>query len=215
MAIPSPAVGQYVRCIVESFHSPSSQIGMNRVDFVVESVVGGGLTIGQIASQMLAVVQGVFPAANATTVFLSGVVSELLTTATGKVAQTGQAIDNITVGSAGVGVAPSQVAPVLKKFTGLAGRKNRGRSYFPFLFTGFLQANGELTGAGLTALTTYYSAIFQAQTLVVGGATTVLVPVLLGKAVPLVGIDLTSIQMSGLLGTQRRRGDYGRQNPAL
>jgi hypothetical protein len=212
MPPPTPAVGQVMLFSVESSHSPSSQIGLNGCHFRVSAVTGGGLDVQQLAVQFLANIQADWPAVNDSTVTLDCVKSFLLDSTTGKVLQSGIALDNATVGTHVAGIAPSQVAPVVNKGTGLAGRKYRGRCYFPFMTVAYLTSTGELTAAGQVALQAYYAGFISTQVLAAGGSSTTLVPVLKGAALPLAPTDIVSRLVTGKLGTQRRRGDYGRVN---
>lgn len=215
MSIPNPAVNDVLKMTVVSFHTPSSQQGQNTCYYQVTAVLGGGLTVQQIASTFLTSLTGAWRTPNASNVLLGGVIADYMVTATGKVQQSAIARDGATVGLNGATIAPSQSAPVVKKLTGLAGRSKRGRCYFPFLPLAYIDANGELTNAGVTALQSWYSSWIDTQVLAVGAVQTTMVPVLTHKSAPLVPIPITATQVTGKVGTQKRRGDYGRANAEL
>lgn len=116
-------------------------------------------------------------------------------------------------GAAGV-FQPGQVAGVLKKYTPFAGRKYRGRAYIPFpsinaIDTG--DVNSRPTVAYRNLLTSHGTALLGPITVVDGGVTDTLAPVLFE---PKTGL-YTAISLyspDDAWGTQRRRGNFGRPN---
>lgn len=128
-----------------------------------------------------------------------------------QIAVTGNANVN---GTDTFGCTPSQAAPVIKKLTAKAGRSGRGRMFHPFVCKDQLSFNGEMTSGYVTLLTAGYQGAF--ATLNSGTAPNAQTsnPVLLHRApLPLTYDTISTLVASGLLGTQKRRGDYGRTNP--
>lgn len=56
---------------------------------------------------------------------------------------------------------PSNCAFLMSKLTGVAGRRNRGRSYWPPIFTGesIVDQNGDIVAGSVTALSTKFEAL--------------------------------------------------------
>jgi hypothetical protein len=184
-------------------------------NFKVTLIVGVGLSLQEIADSFLTIFQASWTGLIDATSFISGVQAELLVAATGKVIQSAQAVDNVTGGTGGGGAVPSQVAAVVRKITGFAGRKHRGRIFAPFLAFSFLQANGELTAGSVASFTAATQNVFGNQNMLMGLRETDLQATLQHKGAPITTDDVVDFQCTGKLGTQRRRGDYGRTNSPL
>jgi hypothetical protein len=131
------------------------------------------------------------------------------------------------IGASGVGVvagshAPTQVSGLIKTFTAKAGRPFRGRLYIPWIATSNVTLSGDISNTGIADLTAIGNSIFALQLVVGATGTTTFQPVIwhkkgYGKPVP-IGVNttdpITSSAASILLATQRKRGNYGRPNPA-
>jgi hypothetical protein len=124
------------------------------------------------------------------------------------------------VGTNSGNMSPTQVSYVIGKETAFAGRRYRGRIYPGFVPAVFVTAAGNLTTSGLTALTALASALV-ANLVVIGTnpgeGTITFVPVLRSLALPgpppsYAYYHLTSTTARSKIGTQRRRGNYGRLN---
>jgi len=131
-----------------------------------------------------------------------------------------------SIANAGFGTAagtnvPANVAYVIGTTTAFAGRKWRGRIYPGFPATSFVDSNGFLNAAGLAALQTLASNL-QGVTTVTGAAmgsgTFQLEYALQQQIRPPTDpktyqyFDIVDFLARSKLGTQRRRGAYGRQN---
>ena len=209
-----PAVGD----ILEITHvwRCDLQIAENTVHYRVSSVIGGGLNCSQIAANF----------ANNAILVAAGLLPEQASYYGAKcrnlVAPQTRSFHEIIItdGTVGSSVVPKQVSGVISIYTPLAGQKNRGRVYFPFLPTTFADPAGRLSAAGYTAWNTNKSNFIPLATDITAGPATVSLalvvrhgrgeiafPVPAGTATT---ADTLITQRS--LGTQRRRGDYGRVN---
>jgi hypothetical protein len=111
-------------------------------------------------------------------------------------------------GTGGVTAMAKQVALVVSKRSGLAGRKNRGRMYVSFPSDTDSLAFGLPSAAYLALVNTLVTAIFQNQ--IFGGVTAV--PVIYQRLTPAASPAITAIRVNSKFGTQRRRGSYGKTN---
>lgn len=117
-------------------------------------------------------------------------------------------------GTAGAKMLPSQVRPVIKWKTDFVGRGYRGRMY---AFTPEATAIGtaELPSAGLIGALTNFAAAIATGTIQAGTTWTPVIWHKVGPHTPVAfSTPITSGAASGLWGTQRRSGDYGRPNTA-
>lgn len=118
------------------------------------------------------------------------------------------------LGTSTFGLAPIQAAPVIKKTTPVAGRSGRGRVYHPFPLVSQITFLGEMTAGYATALNAAYSAVIASLLVIDGVNNAALNAVLLHKKpLPVTFDPITLFTATGSLGTQKRRGDYGRLNP--
>lgn len=216
MPPPNPTIAKVIK--ITTVARLNGQSGEMTSAVQVSGIVGSGVSLTTIAGKILTNYQTAFPNMHASQVVLNGVSCELLTSPTGRVAQSVIVTDNVTTGLIVGDTAPSQVAVVVRKVTGFAGRAERGRLFVPFVPDDKLDANGELIppfGAVLAGLCTI---IFGPDNATVGPDTTSWIPVLLHKTPRLTPISFTLLDgFAGTerLGTQRRRGDYGKLNAPL
>lgn len=98
---------------------------------------------------------------------------------------------------------PPNVACLIAKNTGLSGRRNRGRMYWPCPNEAAVQQSGALTGAELILLQALATGL--AATLSGTGATNLSQPVLLHSEAPTTPTPVTALQASPFVATQRRR----------
>lgn len=220
-APPNPVVGQYIRHTVVFFLN--DQAGEMTVAHQVRTVVGAGATLPQINGDILTRIQGVLPNWMPLEAYISGVQSELLVTATGKVTQSAVALDNLTVGLDATGALPTQASGIIQKSSGYAGRSMRGRVFWPFHTVGQIDGSGELQGATATGIAASMTNAFGTATApltILGAGSLTLVPVILHKVsaafpLPLSSVDVQSWVGIARFGTQKRRGDYGKHNLPL
>lgn len=116
-------------------------------------------------------------------------------------------------GTAGAGLAPTQVRGQVKRLTAFAGRKFRGRIFAPFVSAADVGTTGLPQGAYITALQAMIAvaAPLTGQTLVVGADTVKLIPVLWNRA-SRSSTDITAYQYPNFFATQRKSGSLGRPN---
>lgn len=112
-----------------------------------------------------------------------------------------------TTGSRGAStIAPPQNTWLVRKVTGLAGRRYRGRMYIPFISIADVQQTGQLQTAAVTLLATACTSMF---TNLIGAGVSVLSLRLLHASSPLSATPsptaITSLQAQNVCATQRRR----------
>jgi hypothetical protein len=138
----------------------------------------------------------------------------VLDPATGLATQIAVSTNSNILGTDSLGLAPIQAAPVITKTSSRAGRSGRGRCYHPFPNVDQLTFLAEMKSTYVTALNTAYNNFVTATTAGTPPNTATFVPVLLHRnPLPLTSTPITLLVASGMLGTQKRRGDYGRTNP--
>jgi hypothetical protein len=100
---------------------------------------------------------------------------------------------------------PANCAVLGHKMTGLAGRHNRGRLYYPGIAEGVVDENGNLASAQITHYNTQFAAYLSAVNGISGIATMVLVHApRVGNSAP-TPTPITSIIVDLRIATQRRR----------
>jgi hypothetical protein len=98
---------------------------------------------------------------------------------------------------------PSNVAALVAKATGLAGRRNRGRFFLPFIDESRVDASGRLSSAYQTALQAVADALYGVFH---GDTGRPLGPVaLLHSEAPSTATNVTAFQLQPIVATQRRR----------
>lgn len=209
-----PAAGEYLRMEYESYIA--NQIGIVTSWWQVLTQAGGGATQQEICDFIHASTLADWQACNGSGTKMSGVRLTRVNPATRRAVEVAETIDNVTAGNLiSALVAPKQAAAVVKKLTVLAGRANRGRIFIPFIPISFITSLGELSPAAVTAYTTFAANLLGSMVVVGAGGTATLVPVLVHGGAPVTSTDIIGVQVTGLIGNQRRRGDYGRPNPPL
>lgn len=213
---PPPVVGDYLKLTARAW--TIGQIGQVSCHYKVTAVAGGGVSVQGIADSFAVITDTQWPFILCPEAVSDAPFVELLSLGTGKVQQSAIGVHTPAIGVVGTDQCPTQVAAVVKKVTGFAGQAYRGRLYFPFVPRDHVTADGELSAAGVTAYQGTAVAMFQAFVATQGLSSTSLTPYLLhtpGPAfpLPLVGVEIFNFLVTGRLGTQKRRGDYGRLNP--
>lgn len=131
--------------------------------------------------------------------------------------------EHVSKASSGPGLAsgtelPQQVSYVINFKTGLAGKGHRGRIYPGFVPTSHVNSSGNMSAAGITAIQLAASNIPITWTAGSGGVTGTYVLIVLRRQanklpLPFPTWDNVNLVTARLqFGTQRRRGDFGRQN---
>lgn len=216
MAVPNPAAGQFLK--VRATASIGGQTAVWGSDFRISSIGGAGLTLEDMADFVGTIFDGELPPTLANTVAVGRPILELIAPLTGVVLQSFLGVSSFPVGTGGATCAPKQVAAIVQKVSGLAGPSNRGRMYWPFLSTTFLNTDGTISGAGRTAITTAAINCFFTLTPTVGADSVNLEPVITTRqpvGVPVEYIEIIGLVTSTKLGTQKKRGDYGKPNPPI
>lgn len=98
---------------------------------------------------------------------------------------------------------PANVAAIIQKQSGLAGRRNRGRMYFPYLDETRVDQSGRLGASYQTDFQTAADAIYTVMTPL--GSANLETPVLLHSEAPTTPTVVTSLTVSPIVATQRRR----------
>lgn len=213
-----PGVRPQVGDIVELRHvyTCQAQIGENIVHYKVGAITGGGATLIEASSGFGFLLTTTAPPCMPSIAAYYGTSAKNLVDP----ATSAQSSVFNTVGTLSASVSPKQVAVVLSLTSSLAGPKNRGRNYFPFFSAGLIAANGQLSAAGLALFNTLLSNGMPLIHVIDDGAgnTTTYGKVILHPGPLTVPVDparstLVTFQTTqSKLGTQRRRGDYGRVN---
>lgn len=214
-APPNPTTGDLLKFRATAF--TGQQRGECGCWFRVETVSGGGIGIVDLANLWQAVCDAQWPTILCPAAQGDTSIVELFNAATGRVTQSAEGSSTRPFGTVGTAQCPSQVAAVVKKVTGFAGRAFRGRVFFPFVPDDFIDFHGELEAAAALTYGVAYQAMFGPQAFTVGPATCLLTPVIvhtvtLTNPLPLNAVDIIAGQVTGKLGTQRKRGDYGIPN---
>lgn len=134
-----------------------------------------------------------------------------------KVSPVGIYLPQISNGNAGAGTGsgsplPTQVRALLSWGTARAGRSYRGRSYIPFIASGFNGSQGHPTGAFAILMLLVGASYAAGYTVSVGGRTATVIPVIYSKKLN-EATQIVSYLSPLLWATQRRSGDRGRLNP--
>lgn len=207
----TPIVGDIIQARIRL--RATSQLAMNVLHYRVIAVAGGGLSVSQMAQdiglQFYAVYKFWMPA-NAD--YHSTQVQNLTFPASVQAQD-----DLILPGIAAGNMVPRQVSGLISLSTNTAGRRERGRIYVGFPSSAYVDANGELTAAGLVILSNIASVVGPGLVVTAGAASTNLQLVIRHPDVPgpppiVNGSDVTTVRAEEGLATQRRRGDFGRPN---
>lgn len=116
-----------------------------------------------------------------------------------------------------MGQAPLNIAPIVERKTGFAGRQGRGRVYMPAPDVGQLDTDGTPLATNVTINRNAVQSIQPVPYISITGAlggTCNLGPVLYQRATKTTK-PITSINGLKLMGQQHRRGNYGRPNLPL
>jgi hypothetical protein len=119
---------------------------------------------------------------------------------------------NPSLGANIFGLTTTQSSPVITKQTGFAGRKNRGRLYVPFIPQNFISTEGGLSIEGIGKIITFADHYAGKNSFKVGetplGTFTWTLPY--NRVIE--PMPVGDFVASGKIGTQRRRGQYGKKN---
>lgn len=215
------AIGDIWRIKALCYDTTLLQIQLNNMYFVVVSDTGAGPPALNVAQAFDVVVAPLYKALMSANSKYRGVQAQFIgqPPLLPQIPVDTHANDGPGVG-AGANTVPAQVSGVVSWKTALAGKHYRGRIYPGFLDTGFVDTWGEITNAGVAALQALGNAWATNRSVTYGPSIANLQLVVQGVFRDAMGI-VTSVAyqrvVSALarnrLGTQRRRGQYGRNNP--
>lgn len=209
------APGDLLNITTVAYHDPTSQIGVNDWGFVVSAIAGGAAGPQDLATILATDWVDAWRAWNSDTVTFAMIGVRVINPATGKTSDYGEdppAVSGLL--ATPPGIVPSQVSPVVRVVSTYGTRSGRGRRFLPFMSNAWVNSDGRLTAGGVTALNAWVNAVIATQThTTTGGVDITIAPRLLHrKPLPVSGTPIISAAVTGSLGTQRRRGDYGRPN---
>lgn len=118
------------------------------------------------------------------------------------------------VGTGGATTAPRNAAAIITKKSSVPGKQGRGRIYVPFIATANLSVDGSISPAGLVLMDAIITAGLATVTALVvnfAGDTVSFDPTLV-SATGIFRSALVGAYSKSLVGTQKRRGDFGRPN---
>lgn len=119
---------------------------------------------------------------------------------------------NSTPGTATGNLEPRQACGIISKVGSVPGKPGKGRIYVPFLADSVTSADGHLGAAGFTALNALGTSLFTVQDLLFFSGNGVrIVPLIVNNPLPTSNF-ISSFITRSKLGTQQRRGDYGKPN---
>lgn len=214
MAVPNPAVGQLVK-FTQSFYA-RNQLFQNSFAYRVSNVVGGGISVAQMAQGWQTSIEANIPFFLSNEVLLAGTRCEVFALTSKRVVQSSFYRGVGAAGAALPTIVASQAALVVGKATGFAGAGARGRIFWGPLNKGDLIADGEIDPAFEAALVAELNLHYLSFTFTYGITSAAFIAVLLKKgalALPWIATDLTEYIQTGRIGTIKKRGDYGRTNP--
>lgn len=200
------------------WHTDNEQLGLSTGGYLVTAKNDVGLDIQTFASRLIVAMAGAIIAKISTAVQFNGVTVELLDAVTGRVTQSAFGDAGLAAGTRDVSVLPTQVAAVVRKKTGFAGRKFNGRLFIPFCASDWADAGGELSVTGEGDSVVMANAYFQTRTVTLAGAgspSLTVSPVLIHRGAPPSTTAVVAQVTSHKFGSQKRRGDYGKSNSVL
>lgn len=191
-------------------YSPT-QAAINTVHYKIQNVQGTGATDAQMATLLNNAWAPLYKAILSDLTFYQGLSVQRIFPAP-------PTVPVVLTNLEGAGVAagdllPGQVAGIIKTKTAFAGKKYRGRIYLPFPSEGSNEPPGRPTAVYEGAAQNLANSMFALG--VVGGAgnTVDIIPVVYHRAGQTTD-NITSSDAQRKWATQRRRGDFGRLNPA-
>jgi len=210
----TPIVGDVLQ--VTHVWTCQNQIAENTLHYVVTAVGGGGVTINDIAGDFALNMSTEAPPLLPSIASYYGAMCRNLVAP-----QTRDFKISIpTPGTVSASVIPKQVCPIISFFTPVGGPANRGRIYLPFMPISFASSAGQLSAGGRAAYLAALPGICPPNVTVVAAAqsTTLQLVIRHGRGqipFPVPAASWTGVNgrvIQSKLGTQRKRGDYGRTN---
>lgn len=207
----TPALNDILQLRVES--RMGNQISLNVLHYRVILVAPAPQTLQQLVTGMATKMQAAYANWMPTTATIDQFILQNMTPPVSVAA-----VQSVVLpGAGGTNGVPRQVSGLISSTTNFAGRNQRGRTYVGFPSAAWIDANGELTGAGLAKLVSVRDAIGPAMNIINGANVTGMELVIRhpnNPGPPETTSATTVVQMlaSTGLATQKRRGDFGRIN---
>lgn len=195
---------------IKAYCALGDQVGINVRHWTVSATTGGSLTEQQVAdaySQQLAPIMQSLISAYSKYLGVTLQTISITPKPAAVISTAGQGD-----GSNGGAHLPKQTCGFLRLKTAGSGRKSRGRVYTPFPPHLLTNTEGEPNPDmidHLNALGNFYAS---SRGFVVGGATVVISPVIRNRAANEYSA-VVNFETVPKWATQKRRGDFGRQNP--
>lgn len=187
---------------IKLFTRNGGQTGINVLHYNVQTIGGGAITDQQVADAFSTFIAPSMKALMSTQSSYSGLRVQRISPLPVPVAVT--STNGAAVGTTGVDVIPAQASALISKRTNLAGRMNRGRVYLPFIALNHTTSGGQLNAGGLTAVGNWAAAAMALITIVAGGVTLTMAPVIWNRG-PRTLVFVTTAVIRTPLATQRRR----------
>lgn len=193
------------------FCHAANQLGINNHHYVVLSVTGLGATLREIAEEREGTLGTLYQNLIADQATWLGV---KLSVPYGVPLPAPEVVNDPSPGNAGTQLLPTQTCGVITWKTDFAGRSNRGRSYIPFPCEGDSDAEDLPSTAYISKLVALGLAI-RGQTTITGEDGETVIEHVLRRGPPPGTRIITGQRNNVRWGTQRRRGQYGKVNPAI
>jgi len=208
----TPAVGDLIQVRLQ--YRAGSQLAINVLNYRVSVLVGGGMTLQQIADYFDGSLSGPLIAWLPTVANYESVSVQNMQPPITVPYESGL---SAAPGSVVGGVTPRQASGLISTKTALGGRSNRGRVYVGFVPKASVDADGELTGGATANLQAIADAIGPTAPASLGAQSTTLIlqvrhPNTVGPPPLPSSTEVVSLAASAGIATQRRRGDFGSPN---
>lgn len=205
-------VGSIWRLVFYCWEPADQQLGVNVMHYKCTVVTGGGALTSDLVDQMSTYAGSRYRA------YLSSQ-AQYWGAAIYKPTSPGPPPDTSSngrgAGAGSGGLVPTVAAPVISFRTAIGGRSGRGRAYMPFLTGNSIGVDGQLT----TTSAAYFASMFadlRVPPVIAGaggGDSVNVVQVIYHRATDTADA-VTTLNVTGKIGRQKRRGDYGRKNSA-
>lgn len=209
MATQPPSVGDYL--LVRYYCYRVNQVAVNNIHFKVLAISGTAPSLQEIADYMsTALAPQYTPVLDNTAEYLGCTVSGIW-----PLPATVTALSQVGAGNGTGGATPlpGQVSGIISAFTNRAGRGFRGRAYIPFPSTAFDQGDGTPTATYISLLDTLAQGLYDAYNPVGAGGDLIMDTVIYKRDTPTISEPVTGVSPRDKWATQRRRGNYGKENP--
>lgn len=200
------AIGNIVQ--VNFYHTLSTQVAQVVRHYRISAIGGTPITDSDLADDLESAWAPLIKPAMSNVATWYGVKAQILTV---PLPSSVTDFTNTGVGTSAAQPLAPQVAGLIRLKTGLAGRKNRGRSYIPFPSTLFQGTNGLPTTAYLTVIGAIANMLSSNRVIVVGARSGTAVPVIYHRATG-GSTDIINATAFNGFATQRRRSLVNRSD---